>query len=74
MHVMDVDGSGYIDFDEFSAWWEKNDSQLKFSGRNPQEEHNTSMKMMVETSLGLMHDVMVRLDGLEAKVDALQKR
>ena len=73
MHIMDKDGSGYIDFEEFSAWLETSDATLSLSGRNPQDDHNKSMKTMTEATLGLLHDVMQRVETISDKVDALQK-
>lgn len=73
MHIMDKDSSGFIDFEEFSAWWEASDAKLSFSGRNPQDDYNKSMKTMSEATLGLIHDVMQKVDTLSEKVDALQR-
>ena len=74
MHVMDADGNGAVDFDEFAAWWEKNDAQLKFTTWNPQEEHNKTMRAMSEASLGLLHDVMTRLDTMDERLQKLEKK
>ena len=38
-------------------WWEQNDARLSFSGRDPAESHNRTMKTMQETLLGLQHDL-----------------
>ena len=74
LHVMDSDNSGFIDFDEFSAWWDESDANMSLgTGRSPQDDYNKSMKTMSEATLGLLHDVVVRLDTLSAQVDAIQR-
>lgn len=72
MHIMDADGSGFIDFDEFRSWWESNNAQLQFTGRSPQDDYNKSMKTMSEATLGLLHDVLARVEALQRDVDALK--
>ena len=72
MRVMDADGDGFIDFDEFCEWWEANDASLSFLSRS-RDEHAKSMKAMSEATLGLLDDVLARLDALSLKVDSMQR-
>lgn len=53
----------------FAHWWEQNDAKLAFSGRDPAESHNRTMKMMQENLLDMQHELAEKVGSVEQGLD-----
>ncbi len=49
----------------FAHWWDQNDARLAFSGRDPAESHNRTMKTMQESLLDLQHKLAEQVKSVE---------
>lgn len=49
----------------FAHWWEQSDARLAFSGRDPAESHNRTMKAMQENLLELQHELAEQVKSVE---------
>lgn len=49
----------------FAHWWEQENAKLSFSGRDPVEAHNRTMKTMQEALLDLQNQLAEQVQSVE---------
>ena len=67
LRMMDTDGSGSVDFEEFSDWWQASDARLDFSGRG--DNVTKTMRSIQENVLKNQLELAARVEKMENKVN-----